>query len=148
MKDNDSPQPEFHTDENRSYFLTTLHVHSGFIESKEEKIIEAILDGSVKSPKTTILSFRPKGEISFFRYVMRHLPALSGTHGHSGGIFSDSSNKPLITKQLQLHLHNRSVSHRTPYSLALWQAKTSHALGLQSTLKPRGRPKKKQPAPF
>jgi len=31
-------------------------------------------DGPVKSPKVPVLSFRPKGEISFFQHITRPLP--------------------------------------------------------------------------
>ncbi len=36
-------------------------------------------DGPVKSPKVPVLSFRPKGEISFFQHIMRPLSSLEVT---------------------------------------------------------------------
>lgn len=49
-------------------------------------------------------------------------------------------NEPVKEKKLE-EIRN-SVNRQTPYGMETWQRETSIRLGLESTLKPRGRPKK------
>lgn len=46
LEANGSPKPEFETDESRSYFITRLFVHEGFLKDKNE-------DESVSAPNST-----------------------------------------------------------------------------------------------
>jgi len=48
--------------------------------------------------------------------------------------------------QAELEALRRSVNRGTPFGSVPWQVRTAKRLGLESTLRPRGRPKKKRPA--
>lgn len=54
--------------------------------------------------------------------------------------WSSYVNRPLSEGELE-ELH-RSVSRQTPYGNPHWQMETSQKLGLESTMRPRGRPRK------
>ena len=45
--------------------------------------------------------------------------------------------------QAELDGVRRSVVRGSPYGSETWQRRTAHRLGLDATLRPRGRPKKK-----
>jgi len=49
-------------------------------------------------------------------------------------------NEPLTDKELE-SLH-QSVNRQSPYDISMWQMQVSKELGLESTLRPRGRPRK------
>ena len=49
-------------------------------------------------------------------------------------------NQPQTEAELQQI--RRSVSRGAPYGEAAWAEQTAHRLGLQATLRPRGRPRK------
>ncbi|MBA7467307.1 hypothetical protein ES707_02523 [subsurface metagenome] len=49
--------------------------------------------------------------------------------------------EPLTEKELE-RLH-QSVNRQSPYGTSMWQMQVSKELGLESTLRPRGRPKKR-----
>ena len=41
LEQNGSPKPEFETDDDRSYFITRLFIHEGFLkDAKEPKVSE------------------------------------------------------------------------------------------------------------
>ena len=48
---------------------------------------------------------------------------------------------PLIKRELDML--RKSVNRQSPYGTQVWQMKVSRELGLESTLRPRGRPKKR-----
>ena len=78
-------------------------------------------------------------------------------HGNEGGLVDDG---PLALprgwlKHVQspqtegeLEALRRSVVRGTPFGDATWQERTAKELGLESTLRPRGRPRKSPPAPI
>jgi putative transposase len=48
---------------------------------------------------------------------------------------------PLIKRELDML--RKSVNRQSPYGAQAWQMKVGRELGLESTLRPRGRPKKR-----
>ena len=57
----------------------------------------------------------------------------------------DWVNRPLTTSEEQAI--RQSVKRSCPFGQALWREETAARLGLEATLRPRGRPRKNQPAP-
>lgn len=49
LEANGSPKPEFETDEDRSYFITRLFVHEGFVKTADESKVGNISDIEMKN---------------------------------------------------------------------------------------------------
>lgn len=52
MEANGSPKPEFETDDARSYFITRLYVHEGFLEGKSEDENDSTPNSTPSTPNS------------------------------------------------------------------------------------------------
>lgn len=91
--------------------------------------------GLVKSPKEWLWSSH-KDRMNG-KYSLLDKPPLSLPDDWAGHV-----DTPLLEKELKNI--RKSVNRQSPYGLLPWQIEVSRNLGLESTLRPRGRPKKNE----
>lgn len=110
MVKNGSPEPHFETDENHSYFITTLPIHSAFLERDDA------LNGAIKWEEQSI-------QITDNKYYM----LLIGSGGAINGVINGALNEAVIKELVNVLriIHNQKGINRIELIERIGKAKTT-----------------------
>lgn len=110
MEKNGSPEPRFETDENHSYFITTLPIHSAFLEHGNA------LNGAIKWEEKSI-------QITDNKYYMLFVGSGGAINGVINGALSDATINELVNV-LRI-IHNQKGINRIELIERIGKAKTT-----------------------